>query len=88
MRIIKFYGHFAAAFGSIGIASFLLAFVLRISINLGLLGGIGVLVVCAIYAHQRLKGNKRLENLIGEIGQWLDRMCVRFGLFGHTRGDP
>jgi hypothetical protein len=85
MRIVKFYGHFAAAFGSIVILLFLLAFITQGRVNLGVLGMIGIPIACAIYAHQRLKGNKRLENWIGELGQWLDRMCVRFGLFGHTK---
>jgi hypothetical protein len=85
MRIVKFYGHFAAAFGSLWLGLFLIAFVTQARINLGLVGAAAVLIVCAIYAHQRLKGNKFLENLIGEIGQWLDRMCVRFGLFGHSK---
>jgi hypothetical protein len=85
MRIVKFYSHFAAAFGSIVMLMLLLSFITHSRIDLGVLGLLGIPIACAIYAHQRMKGNKKLENLIGEIGDRLDRLCARFGLFGHQK---
>jgi hypothetical protein len=73
MKTLKFYGHFAAAFGSLWIFFFLIALVTQSRINLGSLGFIGFPIASAVYAHLRMKGDPGLERLIAGIGTRIDR---------------
>ena len=72
MKTLKFYGHFAAAFGSLWIFFFLIAFLTQSRVNLGSLGFFGFPIVSAIYAHLRMKADPRLERLITGIGSRID----------------
>ena len=72
MNATRFYGHFAAVYGSCWLIMFLVAFVTQSYINLGELGFFGFLAISLGYAYLRYKGNKRLDNTILEIGKWID----------------
>lgn len=72
MKTLKFYGHFAAALGSLWIFFFLIALLTQSHVNLGTLGFFGFPIVSAIYAHFRMKADPRLERLITGIGTRID----------------
>jgi hypothetical protein len=72
MNTTRFYGHFAAAYGSCWLLLFLVAFVTQSNINLGELGFFGFPAISLGYAYLRYKGNPRLDNAILEIGKWID----------------
>ena len=78
MNTARFYGHFAAAYGSCWLIMFLVAFVTQSYINLGGLGFFGFLAISLCYAYFRYKGNKRLDNTILEIGKWIDGFTGKF----------
>ena len=78
MNTIKFYGHFAAAYGSCWLLLFLCAMVTQSRINLGELGMFGLPAICAVYAYFRFKNNPRLERIIEKTGAWIDWQIGRF----------
>jgi hypothetical protein len=78
MNTIKFYGHFAAAYGSCWLLLLLCAFVTQSRIDLGGLGFFGLPAVSTAYAYLRLKGNLKLEAAINETGRWIDQQVAKF----------
>ena len=78
MNTIKFYGHFAAAYGSCWLLLFLCAIVTQSRINLGESGIYGLPAISAVYAYFRYKSNPRLERAIENTGTWIDRQIGRF----------
>jgi hypothetical protein len=78
MNTIKFYGHFAAAFGSCWLLLFLCAFISQSRINLGEWGLLGPPVISAVYAYFRFKSNPQLERAIEKTGIWIDRQIGKF----------
>jgi hypothetical protein len=78
MNTIKFYGHFAAAYGSCWLLLFLYAIATQSRINLGELGMYGLPAISAVYAYFRFKGNPRLERVIEKTGILIDQQISRF----------
>ena len=77
MKTIKFYGHFAAAYGSLWIFFFLLAFITQSHIHLGACGFFGFPLVSAVYAHLRMKDDPRLSRIIEQAGRKIDLLIGR-----------
>jgi len=77
MNTIRFYGHFAAAYGSCWLLLFLMALITQSRINLGGLGFFGFPIGSAAYAFLRYKGNPRLDNAILQIGNWIDGLLSK-----------
>jgi hypothetical protein len=77
MQIVKFYGYFAACYGSLWILLILAAFVTQSHIDLGALGFYGFPLLSAIYATLRIKKNPGLEGLITSIGETFDNMLSK-----------
>ena len=78
MNTIKFYGHFAAAYGSCWLLLFLCAFITQSSINLKEFGMFGLPAISAVYAYFRFKSNPRLEKAIENTGTWIDQQIGKF----------
>lgn len=78
MNTIRFYGHFAAAFGSCWLFLFLVVIITQSRIDLGELGFFGFPIGSAIYAYLRYKGNPRLDRTIKQIGNWIDVVTSKF----------
>ena len=77
MNIIRFYGHFAAAYGTCWLLLFLVAIITQSSIHMGELGMFGLPVASAIYAYLRFKGSSKLESAITRTGLWIDQQVDR-----------
>ena len=73
MNTIRFYGHFAAAYGTCWLLLFLCALVTQSRINLGELGFFGFPAISAVYAYFKFKANPRLEDATEKIGHWIDQ---------------
>ena len=78
MNTIKFYGYFAAAYGSCWLLLFACAFITQSRIDLGELGFFGFPVISTVYAYFRLKGNLKLEAAIEKAGHWIDHQIDKF----------
>jgi len=79
MNTIRFYGYFAAAFGSCWLLLFLLcAIVTQSRINLGEFGFLGPPAISAVCAYLRFKNNPRLEASIEKTGSWIDQQICKF----------
>lgn len=78
MNTIRFYGHFAAAYGSCWLLLFLCALVTQSSVNLGKLGFFGFPAISAVYAYFRFKKDPRLETAIDKTGRWIDQQISKF----------
>ena len=72
MNTTRFYGHFAAAYGSCWLLLLLAAVVTQSHIDLGELGFYGFPAISLVYAYLRYKGNQKLGNAILEIGKCID----------------
>ena len=77
MNTVRFYGHFAAAYGSCWLLLFLCALVTQSRIDLGELGFFGFPALSAVYAYFRLKRHPRLEIAIEKTGHWIDQQISR-----------
>ncbi len=72
MNTIKFYAHFAAAYGSCWLVLFMVAFITQSRIDLGELGFFGFPAISVVYAYYRFNGNPQLESAIVRTGIWID----------------
>ncbi len=84
MNTTRFYGHFAAAYGSCWLILFLAAFITQSHINLGELGFFGFPAISFVYAYLRYKGNSKLDNAILEIGKWIDAFASKISKSFHS----
>lgn len=86
MGFARFYGHFAAAIGTLILAVVFVALVTQSNINVGDLGTIGFPLLALFYAFVRMAGEGRRSAPPDEIADLRERIAFLEGALEGERG--
>ena len=86
MGLARFYGHFAAAIGTLILAVFFVALVTQSNINVGEVGLFGIPLLALFYAFIRMAGEGRRSTSPDEIARLRERVAYLEGALEGERG--